>query len=246
MPDALLTALVVLVVIGHVDSVTTAQITAQGNALSAIASAIPILQYQYVGGISGSATAWNPDSSGSIPTTSTSGWCGWAGVTCDDSFLVTAIGTKTSSTKYSILSPSNSDSYYYADSGQTYTNNLGISMTLEQPNPYSLTGTIPAAISALTTLTLLDLAYNQLTGTLPSQLGSLTALTHLNLGYNYFTGTVPSTLSALTKLDYLFLNNTLLSGTIPASLVSQNLYNDDKLTVQNIYNGLNSIATIKR
>ena len=233
-----------VVVIVHVDSTTTAQITAQGNALSAMASAIPLLQYQDLGD---STTRWKTDPTNYYPTTSASGWCGWAGVTCDDSLMVTAIGTKTSSSMYSILSPGNSGSYSFSASDTTFTNNFGITsttLTNTLGTSYSLTGTIPAAISVLTTLKLLDLAFNQLTGTLPSELGSLTALTHLNLGYNYFISTVPSTLSALTNLNYLFLNNTLLSGTIPSSLVTMQLYDDDGLTHQNIYKGLNSIATI--
>ena len=244
--------LALVVVIIHVDSTTTAQITAQGNALSAMASAIPLLQYQSVGGAS--STQWQTDPTNYYPTTSTSGWCGWAGVTCDASLMVTAIGTKTktSTSTYSILSPGqySDDTSYgyflttYTTGTYTYTNNFGLGIGLTKNKGYSLTGTIPAAISILSTLKLLDLAYNQLTGTLPSELGALTALTHLNLGYNYFISTVPSTLSALTNLNYLFLNNTLLSGTIPQSLVTMKLYNDDALMTQNIYNGLNSIATI--
>ena len=237
----LLIAFVALVVIGHVDSVTTAQITAQGNALSSIASAIPILLYQQVG--TEILTRWQTDSTNYYPTTVSTGWCAWAGVICDSTLMVTAIGTTSSA--YSIFSPSNTVTYKYANSlTQTYTNNNGLPITLTEGDTHSLTGTIPAAISILTTLQVLDFYSNQLTGTLPSLLGALTAITHLNLGYNYFISTVPSTLSALTNLNYLFLNNTLLSGTIPSSLVTMQLYDDDGLTHQNIYKGLNSIATI--
>ena len=237
----LLIAFVALVVIGHVDSVTTAQITAQGNALSSIASAIPILLYQQVG--TEILTRWQTDSTNYYPTTVSTGWCAWAGVICDSTLMVTAIGTTSSA--YSIFSPSNTVTYKYANSlTQTYTNNNGLPITLTEGDTHSLTGTIPAAISILTTLQVLDFYSNQLTGTLPSELGALTALTHLNLGSNYFIGTVPSTLSALTNLDYLYLNETLLSGTIPSSLVAQKLYSDVALTIQNVYSGLNSIATI--
>ena len=48
----------------------------------------------------------------------------------------------------------------------------------------SLTGTIPAALGALTNLQNLDLGFNQLTGPIPTELGALTNLIVLRLTGN--------------------------------------------------------------
>ena len=88
----------------------------------------------------------------------------------------------------------------------------------------SMTGTIPASISVLTSLTSLDLSSNSITGTIPPLMSALTGLTYLNLGTSYLSGPIPSTLSALTKLDELLVKGTFLTGTIPSNLMNLKLY----------------------
>ena len=95
-----------------------------------------------------------------------------------------------------------------------------------------LSGTLPAALGSLTSLTTLNLGENQLSGTIPN-LRALTSLTTLNLGENQLSGTIP-TLSALTSLTTLNLGDNQLSGTIPTlsaltSLTTLNL-RDNRLT----------------
>ena len=88
----------------------------------------------------------------------------------------------------------------------------------------SITGTIPPLMSALTGLTYLNLGTSYLSGPIPSTLSALTGLTYLNLGDNYLSGPIPSTLSALTKLDELLVKGTFLTGTIPSNLMNLKLY----------------------
>ena len=80
-----------------------------------------------------------------------------------------------------------------------------------------LSGTIPD-LGALTSLTTLKLGDNQLSGTIPDWLSSLTSLTTLNLRDNGLTGPIPDALGNLNQLDVLYLDNNQLSGPIPAAL----------------------------
>ena len=81
----------------------------------------------------------------------------------------------------------------------------------------NLSGTLPAALGSLTSLTMLDLGDNRLSGTIPD-LGALTSLTTLKLGANQLSGTIPDWLSSLTGLQDLSLRDNQLTGTIPAEL----------------------------
>ena len=81
-----------------------------------------------------------------------------------------------------------------------------------------LSGTIPAAIGNLSSLTELELGGNQLSGTIPVELGNLTRLTTLDLNYNQLSGTIPAKLGNLTRLTTLRLDDNQLSGTIPVEL----------------------------
>ena len=94
-----------------------------------------------------------------------------------------------------------------------------------------LGGTIPATLSNLTHLEVLDLQGNDLAGVIPD-LSDLTQLRPLYLGGNNLTGLIPTTLSDLTHLAYLSLNNNDLAGVIPdlsdlTQLRSLHLYNND-------------------
>ena len=77
----------------------------------------------------------------------------------------------------------------------------------------NLSGTLPAALGSLTSLTTLDLSDNQLSGTIPD-LTALTQLQTLNLSANQLSGTIPD-LSTLTQLQTLNLSDNQLSRPIP-------------------------------
>jgi len=90
-----------------------------------------------------------------------------------------------------------------------------------QINLYSnhLTGSLPAALSDLTSLTALALDNNQLTGTIPTQLDTLKdSLQILKLSHNKLTGGIPAELGSLAELLTLYLYDNTLTGAIPASL----------------------------
>ena len=82
----------------------------------------------------------------------------------------------------------------------------------------SLVGTLPASLSALTSLQSLELGANALTGGIPSGIGSLTALQTLNLSRTQLGGGIPAGLGQLTRLQNLLLNESALTGSLPASL----------------------------
>jgi hypothetical protein len=105
------------------------------------------------------------------------------------------------------------------------------SVTLIRFYNNALTGTIPAELSNLKSLTSLNLGDNSLTGTIPSELSNLKSLTYLYLGLNSLTGTIPSELGNLTKLTQLLLFSNSLTGTIPSEL--GNLTNLTRLYLNN-------------
>ncbi len=75
-----------------------------------------------------------------------------------------------------------------------------------------LEGTIPD-LSALTSLTSLNLGFNMLTGPIPD-LGAQTELTYVSLRENQLTGSVPE-LNSLVGLRHLYLDDNQLTGQIP-------------------------------
>ena len=81
-----------------------------------------------------------------------------------------------------------------------------------------LSGSIPAEISALTTLTHLDLGSNWLEGGIPGEIGRLSELRVLNLVNNALTGPIPPEIGALSKLTNLNLGGNRLSDAIPAEI----------------------------
>ena len=85
---------------------------------------------------------------------------------------------------------------------------------------HKLTGTIPAEISKLTDLTVLDLSGNSLTGSIPDGRGSLTKLEELYLDVNGLTGDIPAALEKLTALKSVTIDHNYLTGPVPASFVA--------------------------
>ena len=82
----------------------------------------------------------------------------------------------------------------------------------------NLSGTVPASLSTLTKLTLLDLSYNGLSGAIPPGLRGLSQLTTLDLSANGLSGAIPPGLGDLGELNELYLHDNALSGAIPPEL----------------------------
>ncbi|KAH9302399.1 hypothetical protein KI387_013982 [Taxus chinensis] len=76
-----------------------------------------------------------------------------------------------------------------------------IQQQLKNLSNKGLTGSIPASISSLTALEILDLSNNNLNGSIPESLASLTNLRDLNLENNNLTGTVPAALTSNKNLN---------------------------------------------
>lgn len=81
-----------------------------------------------------------------------------------------------------------------------------------------LKGTLPTELGLLTTLQLIDLAYNEITGTIPTEICGLTDLQHLWLNSNNMTGTIPDCSSFPDLRSLSLRDNELLTGSIPESL----------------------------
>ena len=96
-------------------------------------------------------------------------------------------------------------------------------VTLELFN-INVSGSIPPELGQLTSLTRLDLHWNDnLSGSIPPELGQLTSLTYLSieagvLGSGKLSGSIPPELGQLTSLTLLDLNGHQLSGSIPPEL----------------------------
>ena len=93
------------------------------------------------------------------------------------------------------------------------------SVTLKTNN---LNGVIPAALSDLSNLYVLDLGINFLSGVIPAALGNLSNLDRLHLNYNYLSGSIPTELGNLNNLRYFYLHENQLTGSIPTELGNLN------------------------
>eukprot|EP01094_Clydonella_sp_ATCC50884_P006560 TRINITY_DN15782_c0_g1_i1.p1 TRINITY_DN15782_c0_g1~~TRINITY_DN15782_c0_g1_i1.p1 ORF type:complete len:273 (-),score=78.47 TRINITY_DN15782_c0_g1_i1:169-987(-) len=85
------------------------------------------------------------------------------------------------------------------------------SLSLQSNN---LTGTIPSALSGLTSLQFLYLSKNRLSSTLPESLGNLRGLQQVGLDYNQLSGTIPSSFVNLELMQSLYLQDNAFSGPI--------------------------------
>ncbi|KAK9087796.1 hypothetical protein Syun_030190 [Stephania yunnanensis] len=81
-----------------------------------------------------------------------------------------------------------------------------------------LTGSIPAELGYLTSMSRLNLSGNRLDGDIPSGLGKLTDLEVLDLSNNLLTGNIPTEVGDSARLAVLNLSNNILSGEIPSEL----------------------------
>ena len=82
----------------------------------------------------------------------------------------------------------------------------------------NLTGTLPAELGDLTSLSRLWMWHNSLSGEIPKELGNLSQLIELRLNNNSLSGPLPTELSNLSKLQKLVLESNSLSGEIPSIL----------------------------
>ena len=80
---------------------------------------------------------------------------------------------------------------------------------------HNLSGVIPADLGNLKHLRTLRLNRNNLIGIIPPELGALDELQHLDVSYNTLSGELPPELGNLTRLVHLHLGNNSLAGTIP-------------------------------
>ncbi|CAI7812821.1 unnamed protein product [Closterium sp. NIES-54] len=70
----------------------------------------------------------------------------------------------------------------------------------------NFTGSIPASIRSLVSLTYLDLGYTLLAGTIPTAITKLRHLSRLDLRIPTLTGSVPASMGAMLNLQYLYVN----------------------------------------
>jgi len=94
-----------------------------------------------------------------------------------------------------------------------------VALKVLQINGQHLSGTLPVGIGRCTALETIDLAENRLSGGIPgAELVKLLRLTQLVLTGNLFSGPIASELTAMTKLTVLNLVDNKLSGAIPSGL----------------------------
>lgn len=82
----------------------------------------------------------------------------------------------------------------------------------------NLTGSLPASLSALSELKVLELSFNQLSGEIPASLGGLKKLESLALNGNNLSGSIPQTIVNLINLKQLHLSSNQLAGVLPTEL----------------------------
>lgn len=82
----------------------------------------------------------------------------------------------------------------------------------------NLQGQLPASISELTELRILELSFNKINGTLPASIGELKKLEILALNGNDLEGSIPSSYGKLNNLVQLHLSSNKLHGNLPDSL----------------------------
>ncbi|XP_037419442.1 probable LRR receptor-like serine/threonine-protein kinase At3g47570 [Triticum dicoccoides] len=81
-----------------------------------------------------------------------------------------------------------------------------------------ISGGLPATVSNLTSLNVLDLSSNQLHGTIPESVMMMENLQLLNISSNLMFGSIPAKIVMLKNLDELYLNHNKFSGSIPNGL----------------------------
>ncbi|KAK6775846.1 hypothetical protein RDI58_026847 [Solanum bulbocastanum] len=142
---------------------------------------------------------------------------GWYGVSCDPTTQRVA--------DIVLLGESEDPIYKKAGRFGYMTNSLSPSLckldnltTLIVADWKDISGEIPACVTSLPDLRILELIGNKITGTIPKNIGQLSKLTVLNLADNKICGSIPASIVNLEKLKHLELSNNQLSGEIPSDI----------------------------
>ncbi|KAK2639692.1 hypothetical protein Ddye_027487 [Dipteronia dyeriana] len=77
---------------------------------------------------------------------------------------------------------------------------------------------IPSWVFGLIHLDFLDLNFASLEGPIPYRLGNLTSLKHLDLSLNHFNSSIPNCFSNFSRLEYLSVRGNNFQGKIPRSM----------------------------
>lgn len=107
-------------------------------------------------------------------------------------------------------------------------NGVITSLSLSENN---LRGPIPADLSTLGNLSIIEMHKNRLNGQLPSSIFKMSALKTLYLDENSLTGSISNAIGDLSNLEKLTLNDNQLSGNFPVAIGS--LLNLDMLWLYN-------------
>uniref|UniRef100_A0ACD6AIS3 Uncharacterized protein n=1 Tax=Avena sativa TaxID=4498 RepID=A0ACD6AIS3_AVESA len=108
----------------------------------------------------------------------------------------------------------------------------------------TLSGPIPAAISNITGLNVLDISSCKLTGVIPSELGQMVQLTYLHLASNQLIGPIPASLGNLSRLGLLVLESNLLFGSVQATIGTINSLVFLSIADNNFQGDLNFLTTL--
>ncbi|CAO2816765.1 unnamed protein product [Amaranthus hypochondriacus] len=135
--------------------------------------------------------------------TSTTSYCSWPGIICNDSGTVTGLKLNSQNIAGEIP-PSICDLK---------------NLTLLDLGNNSIPGNFPTFLYNCTNLQSLDLSANYFVGKLPNDINKLSPdLKHLVLSENNFTGDIPISLANLKGLITLYLDSNLFNGTFPSEL----------------------------
>ncbi|PRP79285.1 hypothetical protein PROFUN_12426 [Planoprotostelium fungivorum] len=112
----------------------------------------------------------------------------------------------------------------------------------------NLTGSIPKCIGDLTSLRLIYLYTNHLEGEIPETICKLAKLTNLSFGTNNLTGKIPPCIDSLSQLVEFHLDQNHLNGTIPETIYNLAGLQDLQLQINNlsgiIPNGIYNLSNL--